>query len=216
MVTALDSLSPLSTFAPVTCVSSALRGVAHVARLVMGERDHSGMTERNAALEKLPRDFATTLALQLRREMRAEPDVVDDAVQDAFVKLMKQSEWPSAPERWIATVARNRLRDILRQGRTKRKMIASDEIVSQIPNPDPNDAEQDEWRGALRERLLTALAQLDERTRDMLVLKYVHGLQYPELAATLNIETSSVGTTLNRARKKLRSLLGPTFGGSDR
>jgi RNA polymerase sigma factor (sigma-70 family) len=62
-----------------------------------------------------------------------------------------------------------------------------------------------------------ALEQLGERDRQALLLKE-EGLDYAEIADVLQIEKSSVGTTLSRARKRLaesyEALVNERRGGS--
>ncbi|MBO3749832.1 RNA polymerase sigma factor [Streptosporangiaceae bacterium NEAU-GS5] len=61
---------------------------------------------------------------------------------------------------------------------------------------------------SLRPELAAALAELDRRDRDVLLLVALAGLSHDEIAAALGIPYGTVGSRLNRARKKLRALLG--------
>ena len=53
-----------------------------------------------------------------------------------------------------------------------------------------------------KEKLRAALATLSDKDRDILLL-WDAGLNYEEIASKTGIAIGSVGTTLNRARKKL-------------
>ncbi|MFI7698645.1 RNA polymerase sigma factor [Nonomuraea sp. NPDC049480] len=61
---------------------------------------------------------------------------------------------------------------------------------------------------SLRPELAAALAGLDRRDRDVLLLVALAGLSHDEIATALGIPYGTVGSRLNRARKKLRALLG--------
>ncbi|MGP3930113.1 RNA polymerase sigma factor [Nonomuraea sp. KM88] len=61
---------------------------------------------------------------------------------------------------------------------------------------------------SLRPELAAALAELDRRDRDVLLLVALAGLSHDEIASALGIPYGTVGSRLNRARKKLRALLG--------
>ncbi|MEU6779977.1 RNA polymerase sigma factor [Nonomuraea angiospora] len=61
---------------------------------------------------------------------------------------------------------------------------------------------------SLRPELAAALAELDRRDRDVLLLVALAGLSHDEIATALGIPYGTVGSRLNRARKKLRALLG--------
>ncbi|MBA2454165.1 MAG: sigma-70 family RNA polymerase sigma factor [Chloroflexia bacterium] len=56
------------------------------------------------------------------------------------------------------------------------------------------------------ERVRQALTQIPEKQRNALVLRS-HGLQYNEIAAALDISSSSIGTTLARGERALRRQL---------
>ncbi|WP_157248562.1 RNA polymerase sigma factor [Nonomuraea typhae] len=67
-------------------------------------------------------------------------------------------------------------------------------------------------------RLASALERLSEGDRDVLLLIALADLSYEEVAQVLDIPFGTVGSRLNRARKKLRAALGgsnPMIGGSD-
>jgi RNA polymerase sigma factor (sigma-70 family) len=53
-----------------------------------------------------------------------------------------------------------------------------------------------------------ALAALSDDDRDVLLLIALGGLSYEEVAAALSIPAGTVASRLNRARRKVRGLLG--------
>ncbi|NRQ38125.1 RNA polymerase sigma factor [Nonomuraea sp. NN258] len=70
----------------------------------------------------------------------------------------------------------------------------------------------------VRGPLSAALAGLSAGDRDVLLLVAVAGLSYEEVAASLDIPYGTVGSRLNRARRKVRDALGgvnPMIGDSD-
>lgn len=62
----------------------------------------------------------------------------------------------------------------------------------------------------LRERLTAALADLSAADRDVVLLVALGELSHEEVAEALGIPYGTVGSRLNRARKKLRAALGET------
>jgi RNA polymerase sigma-70 factor (ECF subfamily) len=62
----------------------------------------------------------------------------------------------------------------------------------------------------LRPDLAAAIAKLNKGDRDVLLLVALAGLGHDEIAAALEIPYGTVGSRLNRARKKLRAALGGT------
>ena len=70
-----------------------------------------------------------------------------------------------------------------------------------------------------RPALAAALAQLPDRDRDVLLLVALGGLSYAEVAFALGIPEGTVGSRLNRARRKIIATLGrdpdPTAASAD-
>ncbi|WP_084963708.1 RNA polymerase sigma factor [Thermoactinospora rubra] len=67
-------------------------------------------------------------------------------------------------------------------------------------------------------RLAAALRRLSDGDRDVLLLVALADLNYEEVAQTLGIPVGTVGSRLNRVRRKLRRALGgvnPLIGGFD-
>ncbi|MFG1956532.1 RNA polymerase sigma factor [Nonomuraea sp. NPDC049028] len=63
---------------------------------------------------------------------------------------------------------------------------------------------------SLQPNLASALAALDQRDRDVILLVALAGLSHEEIATALGIPYGTVGSRLSRARKKLRGSLGDT------
>ncbi|MFF5211598.1 RNA polymerase sigma factor [Streptosporangium sp. NPDC000396] len=67
-------------------------------------------------------------------------------------------------------------------------------------------------------QLASALSAIPDADRDVLLLLALAELSYEEIAQALDIPAGTVGSRLNRARRKLRMALGgvnPMFGDSD-
>lgn len=70
-------------------------------------------------------------------------------------------------------------------------------------------AEDEVVDDTLHHELEAALAALDPRFRETLILVDVHGLTYADASATLGIPLGTVMSRLSRARDRLRAHLGP-------
>ncbi|MEO7104327.1 MAG: sigma-70 family RNA polymerase sigma factor, partial [Gemmatimonadaceae bacterium] len=97
---------------------------------------------------------------------------------------------------WLISVATNLLRDERRTA-VRRTQLAeqfnADTVPSALPQPDAV-AEAHERRDAVR----AALEMLPERDRRLLLLRH-EGFSYHEIAASVGVAASSVGTLLIRA-----------------
>lgn len=138
--------------------------------------------------------------------MAADPGTADDLVQETFVRALQHADTLDkrasfAP--WLATVARRRSIDEIRF-RRRLRLVATTPDVESGSAEDP--AEQVLKQEMVR-RLRTALGELSNRERQLLLRQVTHGLSLAELAEEEDTSVASVRSVLSRARTKLRGSL---------
>ena len=110
-------------------------------------------------------------------------------------------------ESWLFRIAANLVRD-----RFRRRRVAPPVLSPAGPDDDnPVDAlpgrEADPGAGAVaaeqRDRLMQALAELDEATRQTIVLRHFSGMSFAQIAAVMHCP---LGTALARVHRGLRAL----------
>lgn len=152
--------------------------------------------------DRLFREYHGTLVRYLTRRL-GDRDWAEEVAQETFVRALRQDVIESERS-WLFAVASNLVRDDARKVARQRQHL-------QLLAAEARDAEQEsatDEEGLTAERAReTALARkalesLAERDRQALLLK-AEGLDYEEIAKVLEIEKSSVGTTLSRARRRL-------------
>jgi RNA polymerase sigma-70 factor (ECF subfamily) len=150
----------------------------------------------------------------LRSDVDAE-DVTQDAMLTMLTSLHKYT--PRADARfaaWVLTIAVNTARRRFRRRRPE--LTATGEL------PDTPDEENDPADGLDRARrraaLLIALAELPERERVIVSLRYGAELNASDIGATVGLEPSTIRKILERARTRLgariETLLSPDGGRS--
>ena len=131
----------------------------------------------------------------------------EDVVQDAFVKAWKTRWRVRDPEKfpaWLATIARNRARDLFRARRT---VPLSDEL-----NEERDDASVDaSTAGELNREVHDALASLPETHRVALTLRYFDALDYATIERTLGLTNGALRGILGRALQTMRKRLQPAL-----
>jgi RNA polymerase sigma-70 factor (ECF subfamily) len=141
--------------------------------------------------------------MSLMMRMTGDHDEAFDLSQQAFLRVFDRIgdfRAESALGTWIHRVAVNEaLQHLRRKKRYQRitETIAEDPKWSEPVQEDPSTAID----------VNGALAELPERMRKMVVLRYRDGLDYSQIAERLGVKQGTVASGLNRARKQLRELL---------
>jgi RNA polymerase sigma-70 factor (ECF subfamily) len=155
---------------------------------------------------------ATVLHRYLVR--RLGPDEADGMVADVFrIAFEKRGAYdldrPTARP-WLYGIATNVLAKHRRS--EARRIHATARLVARQPPPlDEADLVSgaidaaDQWQ-----RVAVALTRLPAAERDVLLLHVWEGLPYEDVAAAVGIPVGTVRSRLNRARRRLRELAGPS------
>jgi RNA polymerase sigma-70 factor (ECF subfamily) len=148
--------------------------------------------------ERLFREYHATLVRYLTRRL-GDRDWAEEVAQETFVRALRQ-ETIVNERAWLFAVANNLVRDEARRAARQRRhleLMAVEAREAEQEAPDLSLERAQEASDARR-----ALESLAERDRHALLLKE-EGLGYGEIADVLEIEKTSVGTTLSRARRRL-------------
>jgi RNA polymerase sigma-70 factor (ECF subfamily) len=129
--------------------------------------------------------------------------VIEDLAQDTFLAVFRQlpSYRPAGPARlstWILTIAARRAIDELRRRRP-----------APIEAEPTGGARADDRarRRELQRAIEGALEELSPELRAAFLLREFHGLEYAEIASSLEIDLGTVKSRLSRARAALRERL---------
>ena len=122
----------------------------------------------------------------------------EDITHNVFAKLLSNIGLYESREAqfgtWILRVARNASLDHLRSRRP-------------VPTADLRLEQREESRGPGGSVLRTALRELPDEQREVLVLRHIVGLSPPEIASVLGRTESSVHGLHNRGRRSLKKNL---------
>lgn len=139
-----------------------------------------------------------------------------DLVQDTFERVTRQG-LPSDvrnPCAWLAKSMHNLFIDRCRSAarRPNHEPLAEQHAdITQLEADSPEPA----WTMITVEDVREALTELDAAYREVYVLYTFERRSYEQIAERLSIQRVTVGTRLNRARKKLREVLVKRFGLED-
>jgi RNA polymerase sigma-70 factor, ECF subfamily len=136
---------------------------------------------------------------------------VEDIAQQVFVKAyfsLKRFDQRAAFSTWLYKITVNECWDLLRKRKARPLVYESDFSEEQSRQFSASEREADSGpdtseRMALRQRLDSMLAQLDDRDRAMLIMKEVEGFSVEEIADSLGLNANTVKVRLFRARRRI-------------
>lgn len=166
-------------------------------------------------LEALPEHenwLRTTLLARLGNR-----DEVEEVMQEVAVAAANQSAKSEPVDRvgpWLYRVAMRQMMLFRRKAGRRRKLVNNVVVAKQPTEEDPRTRSPLDFLVSQerQEEVRSAMVQMTERDRQLLMLKYVEGLSYGEIAKRVGVTASAVQSRLHRARALLRKELLKTEG----
>lgn len=137
--------------------------------------------------------------------LTGDSDSAADAAQEAFSRLLDQSEPIDEPKAWLFRVATNVVRENARTGKRRLQLLESQPDRAPVGDAPPTPDEEFESR-IERQRVREALSELREKDRIALLMRE-EGFAQKEIAEELGTTTGSVGTLIARAMERLAEKL---------
>lgn len=174
-----------------------------------------------AASERFVREHTGRMLAVARRFLPNEEDA-QDAVQEAFLSAFRALpgfEGGSRLSTWLHRITVNACLMKLRTRRRKPERLIEDLLPRfqsdghrELPaapwaGPEESALEREETRATIR----SAIEELPENYRTVLLMRDIEGLDTLETARMLGESESAVKTRLHRARQALRESLAPVF-----
>lgn len=136
-------------------------------------------------------------------------ELAEDAVEDAFVDIIRHKEKYLSKSyeeirNLVITVTKCRAVDIVRKRSNHPEFSTEDDDFDKICD---ESAEDVFFNAYDYEKMLSALASLDETHKSVLELKFVANMSNDEISEQLNITKKNVEIRLYRARVKLKIIL---------
>lgn len=154
------------------------------------------------AFETLVRRY-TGAAFSVALGVMKEPSDAEDVVQDAFIRALERLE-DCDPDRfgaWLLRIVRNRAHST-RRYLGVRAAAPLDSVPTASPLPGPQlDAERSE----LRQELVSAIGELTDVQRQVVLLHDLEGWKHREIGELLDLPEGTVRAHLFHARRALRA-----------
>jgi len=138
-------------------------------------------------------------------------DCCDEVLQEVLLAASRSTNLPDVPaeqESWLARVAIRQCAMAFRSwGRRQRRESEYVELKNAATDQLAEDPIYWLMMCERRDFVRDQLGQLDPRMRELLVLKYVIGCTYKEIASRLSMDVAAVEYRLAEARKTMRRRL---------
>jgi RNA polymerase sigma-70 factor (ECF subfamily) len=133
-----------------------------------------------------------------------DPDLAEDIVQDAFVRLAdRPPDTVETVRPWLFRAATTIAIDAYRMRRRRIALAEAGAVAGRLPMGEPAlDPAAAAEQSDLRKRVRDALEELEPRDRAMLLMRE-EGFAHREIADAVGTTTKSVGTMIARALEKL-------------
>jgi RNA polymerase sigma factor (sigma-70 family) len=161
-------------------------------------RTAKGLEEFEALYRATAAELFAYVAALVRDRAAAE-DVTALAFERAYRRRRTYDPRRGSERAWLFGIARNAALDELRHRRRTGTLL-----VDAVAEPFEDAVLDSAETAARRATVLTALAQLDAREREIVALKFFAGLGNAEIARVLEISESNAGTRVHRALTRLR------------
>lgn len=146
----------------------------------------------------------------LARQIVMDDRDAEDAVQEAFIKIIENLDKISDPKcpkakHFIVVIIKRTAIDFKRKQNREPEMVAIDETTGGMYIADNTDTEYQKVDDSID--LSKAIAGLSDTYRDVILLKYYQDYTDSQIAELMGLSVSNVQKTIQRARKKLEQEL---------
>lgn len=178
------------------------------------------MAEHPEAPEpNVPEDLEAVFAevrpalLRMAERLCGNPSDAEELLQETFLRAVRHGIPPNVRNvaAWLTTTLKNLIIDHLRKIKRRPSHESITDNHEGLTQLEPHGPEP-EWSKVTLDDIRDALGAIEPVYREVYRLHTFEGLSYEQIAQQLGVQRVTVGTRLNRARKKLREVLLARFG----
>lgn len=164
-----------------------------------GAADETSISPRLRQIEQIVRRARPEL-VRVLRAFRIPPEDARDLLQNVYLAYLERAEEIRVPEAWMVVAVRRECLHYVRSERHRLYEAIDESLLDLVVCPDACPPQE---RHTLLEALARKIAQLGERCRELLRLRYGLGCDRFETAAGLGVRPSSIGTLEKRCLAEL-------------
>lgn len=159
----------------------------------------------------LVRRYEPVLKRYVARLLGQNSLLIDDVLQETFLKAylnLNDYDATRAFSPWIYRIAHNEAMSQLRRHRSGPLLISGEDGQRLLEYlADGSDVKESLDVARREEKLVAAVASLDPRYRDVIVLRFLEERSYEDIADILHLPMGTVATLVSRGKERLRKML---------
>lgn len=166
------------------------------------------------AVEELVARYSS-LVYRLALSMLDDRTEADEATQDAFITAVARLDsyrGEAAFTTWLYAIALNVCRGRLRKRRTKERLMGALQALLGPTTDEAAHPEQVVIQNEAEAALWRAVKSLNDKQREVVILRYYHDLRLNEIAQTIGVSERTVRAWLHSAHEKMRTSLKDEVG----
>lgn len=148
----------------------------------------------------------------IRRKTSVSREDVQDLLQDIFIKIylnLRGFDTSLKFSSWAYRIAHNEIITWYRKKKIRPQINFEDYEEENLVNffREDTDIEKEFDRKELKERIREAMEKLDEKYKDIIILRFLEEKEYEEISDILQMPLGTVSTLIYRGKKELQKLL---------
>jgi len=168
-----------------------------------------------AAWETVVQSYGTRIRRMAYRYRHLRNEA-EDVAQEVFFRVFRNLATFRADcgslENWVVRIGRNLLVDRFRASRSLRQLGAGRELGNLQMKDDQSLLPDRSVEGAeVSQAIMTGLQSLRAELKEAVVLRYLEGMTYQEMAEYLGVPQGTVKSRINRGRSRLATKMRPYF-----
>lgn len=163
--------------------------------------------KNQAAFAEIVQRYEEKLSRYIRRLGASQQQDTEDVLQNVFIKVYKNLngfDQSLSFSSWIYRITHNEVVSFFRKKSVRPQghyTSDAEEALQRIKSD--NDTSLLAEQELHADQLKAGLTKLDQKYKDILILRYFEEREYKEISDILQIPTNSVGTLIHRAKKAL-------------